>query len=524
MPFCQAVQGENNDDFLCKYSITEIERSMKRVLLIWIIVLSSLSASAQASKTIVPDFTEEYNGVTMYYKIIDPTNRYLRLGSPMGLSWSHYSTLTTIPTTVKHAGVDYTVKVIGIYGGLGGASGTDFYIPEGIEGLTSNSFAATYVQTLHLPSTLKWLDGWALMGTAIRHIVGLENTQITAIPFRLCEQSNKLSQHWVFPPTLRRIADASLAYNITLNDKEITLPEHLDSIAYDPWNPTASTFYSPRYLNRYERVTLLNPNPALMTHRGNDPTHEYYNNSTDMKNLFGTDVLVVNVPVDATHAYETNTDWSYFAGKYREQVNIGATGYTTYYLENENFKVPTGCTAYIITGVTPSGSITTPDNAIVKAFGAGKIIPKQTGFILQGTPNSTVIYQANVTGIEEDVTGNLLVGTATEREISGASYKYYVLSNSGDQGLGFYKQGTRGGASIKLKAHRAGLRLTESIARAKSFFIDFDAARENANVAGIRNIGQEAEGRDNVIYDLQGRRVKNPTHGIYIINGKKVIK
>ena len=230
------------------------------------------------------------------------------------------------------------------------------------------------------------------------------------------------------------------------------------------------------------------------------------------------------VPTDATKAYQSELYWNDISDKYREKVDIGSTGYTTFYLENENFKVPTGCTAYIITGVTPSGSLTTPDQAIVKVFTAGKIIPKQTGFILQGTPNSTVVYQANVAGIEEDVTGNLLVGTATEREISGAGYKYYVLSNSGDQGLGFYKQGTRGGASIKLKAHRAGLRLPESIARAKSFFIDFDAARENANVAGIRNIGQEAEGRDNVIYDLQGRRVKNPTHGIYIINGKKVIK
>lgn len=230
------------------------------------------------------------------------------------------------------------------------------------------------------------------------------------------------------------------------------------------------------------------------------------------------------LPIDATAAYKSAEHWKDITGKFCEQTVIGAAGYTTFYLENENFKVPDGCTAYIITGVTPSGNIATPDNAIVKAFTAGKIIPKQTGFILQGTPNSTVVYQANVTGIEEDVTGNLLVGTATEREISGAGYKYYVLSNSGDQGLGFYKQGTRGGASIKLKAHRAGLRLTESIARAKSFIIDFDAARENANVAGIRNIGQEAEGRDNVIYDLQGRRVKNPTHGIYIINGKKVIK
>lgn len=233
--------------------------------------------------------------------------------------------------------------------------------------------------------------------------------------------------------------------------------------------------------------------------------------------------LKIHIPVDRSFAFKPVTGWSSYSDKIVEDLQIGTTGYTTYYLENENFKVPAGCTAYIITGVTPSGSITTPDQAIVKAFTAGKIIPKKTGFILQGTPNSTVVYQANITGTEEDVTGNLLVGTATEQQFSLAGHKFYVLAN-GDQGLGFYKQGTREGASIKLKAHRAGLRLNESIARAKSFFIDFDAARENANVAGIRNIGQEAEGRDNVIYDLQGRRVKNPTHGIYIINGKKVIK
>lgn len=134
--------------------------------------------------------------------------------------------------------------------------------------------------------------------------------------------------------------------------------------------------------------------------------------------------MKIYVATDATQPYESAAEWLDYKGKYYEKVSFGATGYTSYYLENENFLVPAGCTAYIITGVTPSGSLTAPDNAIVKAFGAGKIIPKQTGFILQGTPNSTVIYQANVTGPEEDVTGNLLVGTATEQEISGAGYKY----------------------------------------------------------------------------------------------------
>ena len=241
--------------------------------------------------------------------------------------------------------------------------------------------------------------------------------------------------------------------------------------------------------------------------------------------------LKIIVPTDVTHAYCNVTQspgagwpWSHYADYYREEVKFGPTGYISYYLGTENFLVPAGCTAYIITGVTPSGSITTPDQAVVKAFTAGKIIPKKTGFILQGTPNSTVVYQANVTGAEEDVTGNLLVGTATEQEISGAGYKYYIFSANGDQGLGFYKQGTRQGASIKLKPHRAGLRLDESIGRAKSLIFDFDAARREAETTGIHGVRPEMQRRDNAVYDLQGRRVVNPTHGIYIINGKKIIK
>ena len=204
-----------------------------------------------------------------------------------------------------------------------------------------------------------------------------------------------------------------------------------------------------------------------------------------------------------------------------EQLTIGTAGYTSYYLENENFVVPAGCTAYIITGITPSGKHGVPGTAHAQAFGAGKIIPKQTGFILQGTANSTITYQANVTGTEENVTGNLLVGTAIEQEFSSASYKYYILSNSGDQGLGFYKQGTRDGASIKLKPHRAGLRLPAGVAPAKGIIIDFDEA-ESA-VTAIDTPTADMPKKD-IIYNLQGQRVARAEHGIYIINGKKVIK
>lgn len=299
-----------------------------------------------------------------------------------------------------------------------------------------------------------------------------------------------------------------------LGNSELVIPSTVTSMG--------GSFAQPYWKASSVTVRMLNPIPTQDGGPGlNVDLHGY----TYAKNL------KIIVPTDVTHAYCNVTQspgagwpWSYYANFYREEVKFGPTGYISYYLGTENFLIPAGCTAYIITGVTPSGSITTPDQAVVKAFTAGKIIPKKTGFILQGTPNTTVEYQANVTGTEENVTGNLLVGTATEQEISGAGYKYYIFSADGDQGLGFYKQGTRQGASIKLKPHRAGLRLDESIGRAKSLIFDFDAARREAETTGIRSVRPEMQRRDNAVYDLQGRRVINPTHGIYIINGKKIIK
>ena len=51
--------------------------------------------------------------------------------------------------------------------------------------------------------------------------------------------------------------------------------------------------------------------------------------------------------------------------------------------------------------------------------------------------------------------------------------------------------------------------------------IDFDAARE---ATGISSVNSDVQKKEDVIYDLQGRRVAHPSHGIYIINGKKVVK
>lgn len=461
---------------------------MKRLFLIVLSLIVIFVARAQVST----EFTQTINGVTLTYNIIDQANRHVEVTAQQN-SYSLTPPTLAFPEAVYKPGETepYTItKIAGaIFDGRWNYSQWDapgnitLIFPSSLETIGHMAFAHAFgVGVVDLSKCTK-----------LKELVNLNFHRGTITKLYLPEGIERIDS-WVFDHNL--LTELIIPSTIKI----------LDSGAFD-------SNQNLKVVDMRKVPVVPNQSTSGWVYGGTNES-PFPNAHPDLK---------IYVNTDLSASYATATGWSNEIGKYVETIDMNASGYTTFYLENENFLIPAGCTAYIITGVTPSGTAA-PDQAIVKAFTAGKIIPKQTGFILQGTPNTTIEYRAAVTGIEEDVTGNLLVGTATEREINGAGYKYYVLSNSGDQGLGFYKQGTRGGASIKLKAHRAGLRLTESIARAKSFFIDFDAARENTNVAGIRNIGQEAEGRDNVIYDLQGRRVKNPTHGIYIINGKKVIK
>ena len=497
---------------------------MKKIILLFLGCMVSLLLHAQAAY----DFMEtNSDGIRMYYKIIDAANHHVEVTNGDGglmnppIVDPYRDQLRTlnltvfrVPATVEHVGITYQVKAIGIMGlfYIADDNIVDVELPEGLTTIKERAFEVTYtLRKINFPSTLTSIGreafhaagSWGLYHTPpFYQTYDLSQTQIT----ELDEVFGHLQwsiEKIIYPETLKTLKGSSTGGSDNQSDHllSVTIPAAVEMVGHFD-GPNLNTIY-------------MHPFVAPAFDQGASG------------NLGINSTATIYVPVDATFNYETATGaatpWTAYVGKYREEVNIGPTGYTTYYLENENFLVPAGCTAYIITGVTPSGSITTPDQAVVKAFGAGKIIPKQTGFILQGTPNSTVIYQANVTGTEENVTGNLLVGTATEQEISGAGYKYYILSNSGDQGLGFYKQGTRAGASIKLKPHRAGLRLPAAIARAKRFIVDFDAAREEAETTGIRGIRPTGQPKDNAIYDLQGRRVTRSTRGIYIVNGKKVI-
>ena len=97
----------------------------------------------------------------------------------------------------------------------------------------------------------------------------------------------------------------------------------------------------------------------------------------------------------------------------------------------------------------------------------------------------------------------------------------YVLSKVDNGGVGFYRLK----AGITIPDNKAYANLSEEAANeAKRVSYVFGEEEEYSEATNINKQVSLPEDLMNCdIYDLQGRRVNNPQHGVYIVNGKKFI-
>ena len=182
---------------------------------------------------------------------------------------------------------------------------------------------------------------------------------------------------------------------------------------------------------------------------------------------------------------------------YTPTVTIGSAGYAT--LGYAAALDLTGIDAYTVTVSGDKAQLTS-----VK----GKKIPANTGIILKGSGDVTIPLTTEATDV---ITGNDL--KVSDGTVTGDGSTIYVLAN-GTSGVGFYLLKS----DDKVPAGKAYLEISGgSGARA---FIGFG---DDNGTTGIQTIDNGKLTNDNAYYDLQGRRVAQPTKGLYIVNGKKVI-
>ena len=139
------------------------------------------------------------------------------------------------------------------------------------------------------------------------------------------------------------------------------------------------------------------------------------------------------------------------------------------------------------------------------------VIPANSAVVLTGEPGNYTFTATTEAG--EAVTDNVLFGYATETAATDNT-GIYALANK-TNGVAFYPF-----VGTTYKAGKAYLNISGLSASEVRFFNIFDEGEETA----IEDIQGAEDAADAVVYDLAGRRVQKAQKGLYIVNGKKVIK
>ncbi len=196
---------------------------------------------------------------------------------------------------------------------------------------------------------------------------------------------------------------------------------------------------------------------------------------------------------------------------------------------------------------TNDATLSVPSDRSLKVYNAtvsgGKLtlterdnhqVAKGEGVLLK-TDGEYVNAKANETNVLEKASSdeNHLVATPAEAQTVTAEtgcklYRLTYNNATTKERLGFYL--SNDGTSLKATPGKAYLKVSEdeakdpsSAALTRSFV--FGGGSETTGIDGITIMGTDVQRHGTIegIFDLQGRKISNPTKGIYIKNNKKVI-
>uniref|UniRef100_UPI003FA03958 hypothetical protein n=1 Tax=Prevotella fusca TaxID=589436 RepID=UPI003FA03958 len=302
-----------------------------------------------------------------------------------------------------------------------------------------------------------------------------------------------------------RINQGQTYYLISGGLKKVTKDK-----AYDPNNPTGTSH------NEYD---------------GTEAKFDFVNNNTTDQ-WYGPELPVTGDA--AMWILEKVDDANYFGVKPSDKMK-GKDGkyYTTLYVDFP-FQIKGDVMAYIIEGVNDKDASGYYYAKVRKLAGQGGVVPAQTAVVLECSSTNPADNKLLPVGKEEPKKStnrlcgtffNSLIANLSVKDGQGTSYDvtpdniraFNINDKDLNNPIGFYKVKK---SVTTVPGNKAFLVLTDAEAQAKGFILTF----EDGSTTGIETV-ETSKGsiEDGVYYDLQGRRVENPTRGIYIVNGKKVV-
>ena len=174
--------------------------------------------------------------------------------------------------------------------------------------------------------------------------------------------------------------------------------------------------------------------------------------------------------------------------------------WSTFYSGADYYKAPEGTQVF---------AVNLDGTALTMMEIKDRVVPTGQGVVLKSNTADISMRRSDDLGYISNYYYNSLKGTGARITNPGNAY---VLGYKESGGLGFYKLSSTGTIGVN-KAYLVYEKKEKSEARE---FFGF------AETTGIEL--NEIEAKEGRMYDLQGCLVTNPVKGIYVVNGKKVIK
>ena len=158
------------------------------------------------------------------------------------------------------------------------------------------------------------------------------------------------------------------------------------------------------------------------------------------------------------------------------------------------------------------------------ASGDESYVPADNGVLIEARQGRTLPSDFYYAIGEKDntpytITHNMMTGVTVKKVVVNSTTADPLYAMSKSEGL--FKL-IKPGTSFNFPVHKAYARPQDTFSGAAKVQPVFDE-EDNNGVTGIENIENTTTTDKNVYYNLQGQRVENPQHGVFILNGKKVI-